>query len=73
MLGLAGALELVAWASQPLVRFAPTVNRFAVKQVCQDFTFSGAKLARELGYAPVYTEAEAFDRTIADFRLHGPV
>ena len=26
-----------------------------------------AKLARELGYAPVYTEAEALDRTIADF------
>jgi len=72
MLGLAGALEMVAWASQPVTRFAPTVNRFAVKQVCQDFTFSGAKLASDLDYQPVYPEAEAFERTIEDFRLHGP-
>jgi len=73
MLGVAGALEGVQRLSRPFFRFAPTVNRFAVKQVCQEFTFSGAKAGRDLGYRPVYPESEAIERTIDDFRRCGPV
>ena len=61
---LEGASRLL----RPVVDFRPTVTRFAVDFVCLDFTFRSDKARRELGYAPVYTEEEAFARTIDYFR-----
>ncbi len=68
MMAVGTTLEAVARWIRPVVSFTPTVTRFAVDYVCLDFTLSGAKLQRELGYQPLYGEAEAFARTIAWFR-----
>jgi nucleoside-diphosphate-sugar epimerase len=65
MYGLGAGMELAAWLLRPVVRFTPMVTRFAVDFVCLEFTFRGDKLARELGYRPVFGEAEAVTRTIA--------
>jgi nucleoside-diphosphate-sugar epimerase len=70
---LGAALDGLSWLARPVVRFTPQLSRFAVTYICQDFTFSDARARQELGYAPVYSEAESFARTIRWFREHGPV
>lgn len=67
MYGLAVALEGAARLLRPVVRFTPTVTRFAVDFVCLELTFRSDKAARELGYRPIYSEEQAFARTIAYF------
>jgi nucleoside-diphosphate-sugar epimerase len=57
---LAGVAEMVA----PRSNF----NRFAVTQTCVDHTFSDAKARRELGYAPIVSREEAFQRSLAWLR-----
>lgn len=57
-------------ALSPWVRFTPMITKFAVDFVCLDFVVSGEKIARELGYAPRYSEREAMDRTVAWAREH---
>lgn len=65
----AGALsELASWAIRPIRRVDPVLTRHSAEIVCRDFTFSGDKIRRDLGYAPVYGEDEAVARTIAHFR-----
>ncbi len=60
-----GALmEGAAWMVRPVVRFTPTLTRFAVQFVCVDFTIRTDKLTRELGYTPRYAPSEAIARTI---------
>lgn len=61
------ALELTARTLRPIVRFTPTLSRFAVNFVCQDFSLKTDKAARLLGYEPRYDEVEAFQRTIEFF------
>ncbi|MFH1434109.1 MAG: NAD-dependent epimerase/dehydratase family protein [Pseudomonadota bacterium] len=73
MIAVACMLESLAWLCRPVKRLALNINRFSVLQLCQDFTFSGEKAARELGYEPVCTEAEAIVRTLIYFRENGPV
>jgi len=68
MYGLGCVLEGAAHLLRPVVRFNPTVTRFAADFVCLDFTFVSDKARRELGYAPVYDEEQAFARTIEYFR-----
>jgi sterol-4alpha-carboxylate 3-dehydrogenase (decarboxylating) len=70
---LGALLELVARALRPLYVFRPNLTRSSVRVVCQDLCFHGEKAARLLGYRPIFSEAEAFDRTLAWFREHGPV
>lgn len=65
-------LEGAAALLRPLHPFAPLVTRFAVDFVSMEFTVSGEKLVRELGYRPVYGKDEAHARTIAHFRQHPP-
>lgn len=71
--GLGAALELAAKALRPVLSFHPALTRSSVRIVCQDFSFSGDKAVRDLGYKPIYSEAESLDRTVAYFREHGPV
>lgn len=63
----AGAL-LEGVARVPGLRFRPTITRFAVDFVCQDFTIETDKAARELGYAPLHPPEEAIERTTAWYR-----
>ncbi len=65
---LGAAAEGAAFVCRPFARFAPTLTRSSVRFVCHEHTFVGARAARDLGYAPVYSEAEALDRTVAWFR-----
>jgi nucleoside-diphosphate-sugar epimerase len=60
--------ELAAFLLRPFVRITPKLSRFAVKYTCTDFTFSGERARREIGYLPRYSEAEALERTAAFFR-----
>lgn len=71
--GLGALMDGLAWAARPVVTFTPQLSRFAVTYICQDFTFSGECARRELGYEPVYSEAESFDRTTRWFRDFDPV
>ena len=57
---LAAVAEIVA----PRSNF----NRFAVTQTCVDHTFSDAKARRELGYQPIVSRDEAFQRSLAWLR-----
>jgi nucleoside-diphosphate-sugar epimerase len=57
---LACAAEIVA----PFSNF----NRFAVVQTCVDHTFRDDKAARELGYRPIVSRQEAFQRSLAWLR-----
>jgi len=68
MAGLAAAVEAFAWLCRPVYRFTPRINRISVGMVCRDFTFSGEKAVRELGYRPLYSEEEAIALTIAYFK-----
>jgi nucleoside-diphosphate-sugar epimerase len=72
MHALGAGLEGIASLLRPVYRFAPLLTRFAVDFVCLEFTVSGEKLARELGYRPIYGKDEALARTIAHFRQHPP-
>jgi nucleoside-diphosphate-sugar epimerase len=72
-LSLGTLLEGLARWLRPVIRFEPSLTRSSVRVLCRDLSFSGARAARELGYAPVYSAAEALERTITWFRENGPV
>jgi len=61
---LAYALACVAELLAPRSNF----NRFAVVQTCVDHTFVHSKAVRELGYAPVVSREQAFERSLAWLR-----
>jgi nucleoside-diphosphate-sugar epimerase len=67
MLGIGALLEATAAVCAPFFRFTPTLTRSSVRFVCHDHTFVGDAARRDLGYAPIYGEAEAMERTIAYF------
>jgi len=71
--GLGALTELVAKLSRPVFAFKPALTRSSVNIVCQDMCFVGDKAVHELGYRPIYTEAECLERTAEYFRSHGPV
>ena len=71
MYALGALLEGVAFACRPLFRFVPTLTRSSVRFVCHEHTFVGDKARRDLGYAPIYSHAEAFRRTVEWFRERG--
>lgn len=64
-------LEGVAFGCRPFFRFTPTLTRSSVRFIGHDHTFVGEKARRDLGYAPLYPEAEALERTVAWFRTNG--
>jgi nucleoside-diphosphate-sugar epimerase len=65
---LAWVLGLAARALRPIVRTTPLLTPFAVDSVCNAFTVETDKAERVLGYRPLYSEAEAYARTIAFVR-----
>ena len=68
MLAIGALMEGAAVLARPFRPFTPTLTRSSVRFVCHDHTFNGAKAARDLGYAPIYKESEALERTIEYFR-----
>ena len=68
MFAIGASLEAAAALCRPFFQFTPTLTRSSVRFVCHDHTFVGDKARRDLGYAPVYTEAEALERTVDYFR-----
>jgi nucleoside-diphosphate-sugar epimerase len=68
MLALGAVVEAAAAAARPIHRFVPTLTRSSVRFVCHDHTFDGGRARRELGYAPIYSEADAIQRTVEWFR-----
>ncbi len=68
MFALGALLEGVAFAGRPFFRFTPILTRSSVRFIGHDHTFVGDKARRDLGYAPVYSESEAIERTVAWFR-----
>jgi nucleoside-diphosphate-sugar epimerase len=71
--GLGTLLELGAKLLRPFVAFEPALTRSSARIVCQDFCFVADKAVHELGYAPIYAEDEALERTAEYFRAHGPL
>jgi nucleoside-diphosphate-sugar epimerase len=70
----AGALvEATSRLLRPLWSFTPTLTRTSVRMVCEDFEIASDRAARDLGYAPLFSEEEGVARTVAWFREHGPV
>jgi len=70
---LGALLEWGAKLVRPVVDLQPLLTRSSVRIICQDFSFSGEKAMRELGYRPVYTEQQSLARTVEYFAAHGPV
>jgi nucleoside-diphosphate-sugar epimerase len=70
---LGAVLEFTAKLCRPFFAFQPPLTRSSVRVVCRDLCFVGDKAARDLGYVPIYSEAESLDRTVAWFAAHGPV
>ena len=68
MLGVGALVEAAAFLCRPFVRIQPTVTRSSVRFVCHTHTFDGGKARRQLGYQPLYGEAEALQRTIDWFK-----
>lgn len=66
--GLGALNEALCRALRPVVALTPRLSRFGVISVCQDHTYRTDKAARRLGYAPPWTEDEAFAATIAWYR-----
>jgi nucleoside-diphosphate-sugar epimerase len=64
----------VAWAMATVAELvAPrsNLNRFSMVQTCVDHTFVDGKARRELGYAPIVSLPEAFERSVAWLRDGG--
>jgi sterol-4alpha-carboxylate 3-dehydrogenase (decarboxylating) len=65
----AGVAMLMAQAAEALYRVKggtpPLISRYAVAATSRDFWFNHHKAARDLNYAPVVSEADAFQRTLA--------
>jgi nucleoside-diphosphate-sugar epimerase len=68
MYGLGYGMEAAAKLLRPVVHFTPLVTRFSVDFVCLEFTVRGDKLEHDLGYRPVFSEAEAVERTTLRLR-----
>jgi len=43
----------------------PPITRYAVLATTRDFSFVSHKAARDFGYAPIYSQQDAFERTLA--------
>jgi sterol-4alpha-carboxylate 3-dehydrogenase (decarboxylating) len=60
---------LLARAGEQLYRWRggtpPLLSRYAVAATARDFWFNHSKAARDFGYAPVVSEQDAFERTLA--------
>lgn len=68
MFGVAAIVEATSRLVRPLFPFTPTLTRSSLRFVCHEHSFSGEKLRRDLGYSPIYSEAESLERTIEYFR-----
>ncbi len=68
MFAIAAAVEGAAALCRPFFAFRPTLTRSSVRFVCHDHTFVGDKARSDLGYSPIYSEAEAIRRTVEYFR-----
>jgi sterol-4alpha-carboxylate 3-dehydrogenase (decarboxylating) len=69
---IGAVLEITAKLLRPFGSWRPNMTRSSVQIVCQDFTFTGEKARRQLGYAPIYSKREALERTIRHFSRYGP-
>ncbi len=65
----ASTMMIVAQIAETLYRIrrgnAPIVSRYAVAATTRDFWFNHHKAARDFDYAPIVSESEAFERTLA--------
>lgn len=72
-MALGGVFETAARVLSPVVTLKPVITRSSVHIVCTDIGFETDKAHRALGYSPRYSTREAFERTVEDFKRHGPV
>lgn len=56
---------------RPVYPTTPLLTPFSVDSVCAEYTIVSDKAERLLGYAPVYSESEAWERTLAFVRAGG--
>jgi len=68
MPAIGAAVEAAVFVCKPFVTIHPTITRSSVRFVCHDHTFVGDKARSDLGYFPIYSEAEAIRRTVEYFR-----
>jgi len=59
------ALSYVLTAAARHLGVTPLLTPFSVDHLCHEFTVCSDKAARLLGYQPIYSEREAYARTIA--------
>jgi nucleoside-diphosphate-sugar epimerase len=57
--------QAAEWVHDHKLSAAPLITRYVVLATAHDFWFNHRKAARDLGYAPVVSEEEAFARTLA--------
>lgn len=67
-LALGMLLDGVAYLLRPFVSLKLPLTRSSVQVICQDLSFKTDKAQRDLGYQPLYSEAEAISRTVAYYK-----
>jgi nucleoside-diphosphate-sugar epimerase len=66
--GLGALSEAFAFLLKPLKPYSPKMSRFAVTYTCTDYIFGAHKAMKDFGFAPKYSEQEAFERTVKHFK-----
>jgi len=68
MFAVAAIAEAASRLCRPVFQFTPTLTRSSLRFVCHEHSFAGDKLRSDLGYKPIYSQAEGLERTIEYFR-----
>ncbi len=71
--GLGYFSESMALLWRPIKKYSPKLSRFAVTYTCTDYTFTSDKARRDFGFAPKYSQNEAFERTVKHFRKNANI
>jgi nucleoside-diphosphate-sugar epimerase len=67
-LALGTLFDGLAYLLRPVLSLELPMTRSSVRVLCQDISFKTDKAKRDLGYQPLYSEAEAIARTVAYYK-----
>jgi len=67
-LALGALFDGLAYLLRPILSLKLPMTRSSVRVLCQNISFKTDKAQRDLGYHPLYSEAEAIARTVAYYK-----
>jgi nucleoside-diphosphate-sugar epimerase len=70
--GLGAAAEALGKLLPKRLGYRPKLTRSSVRALTRTYSVKSERLAQDLGYAPRYSREQAFERTMAHYRVHDP-